>query len=266
MPAAATASARGSSAVRGFSGTGRRKRREIDEVICAGCGVLRRDLSGRGDPERGGGEVMTNRALAKDPYNIVITGVGGQGNVMASRVLANMLVRRGFKVTIGETFGMSQRGGSVMSHIRVSPTAVWSPQIPKGRADLIVAIEPIEAIRVLADYGNPAVKVLVNMRPIYPVGVITGEDEYPSEEKIREAVAALSAQARFLDATDGGDPPGQSDPGEHRHDRRRRGSGGPAHRPGALRDGDPGGDAGRPGGGQSPRLRDRRGGRRLKSG
>lgn len=122
---------------------------------------------------------MTKRAPIRDPYNIVITGVGGQGNVMASRVLANMLVRRGFTVTIGETFGMSQRGGSVMSHIRVSSTAVWSPQIPKGRADLIVAIEPIEAIRVLIDYGNPAVKVLVNMRPIYPVGVITGEAEYP---------------------------------------------------------------------------------------
>jgi indolepyruvate ferredoxin oxidoreductase, beta subunit len=140
--------------------------------------------------------------LAKDPYNIVITGVGGQGNVMASRVLSNMLVKQGFKVTIGETFGMSQRGGSVMSHIRVSPTAVWSPQIPKGRADLIVALEPIEAIRVLADYGNPSVTVLVNLRPICPVGVITGEDEYPPEEKIRETVSALTAEARFLAATD----------------------------------------------------------------
>ncbi len=144
---------------------------------------------------------MTKGSLAKDPYNIVITGVGGQGNVMASRVLATMLVRRGYKVTIGETFGMSQRGGSVMSHIRVSRTAVWSPQIPKGRADLIVAIEPLEAIRVLLDYGNPGVKVLVNMRPIYPVGVITGESDYPSEEKIREAVGNLSEKARFLDAT-----------------------------------------------------------------
>lgn len=144
---------------------------------------------------------MTER-LAKDPYNIVITGVGGQGNVMASRVLSNMLVRRGFKVTIGETFGMSQRGGSVMSHIRVSPTAVWSPQIPKGMADLIVALEPIEAIRVLADYGNPAVRVLVNLRAIYPVGVITGEDEYPPEAAIRDAVTSLAVQARFLAATD----------------------------------------------------------------
>jgi indolepyruvate ferredoxin oxidoreductase beta subunit len=140
--------------------------------------------------------------FVKDPYNIVITGVGGQGNVMASRVLSNMLVKKGFKVTIGETFGMSQRGGSVMSHIRVSPTAVWSPQIPKGMADLIVALEPIEAIRVLSDYGNPSVKVLVNLRPIYPVGVITGEDEYPREAKIRETVALLAADARFLTATE----------------------------------------------------------------
>jgi indolepyruvate ferredoxin oxidoreductase beta subunit len=145
---------------------------------------------------------MTEGRLAKDPYNIVITGVGGQGNVMASRVLASMLVRGGYRVTIGETFGMSQRGGSVMSHIRVSRTTVWSPQIPKGRADLIVAIEPLEAIRVLFDYGNTAVKVLVNMRPIYPVGVITGESDYPTEVQIREAVGALSEGARFLDATE----------------------------------------------------------------
>ncbi|OIP91203.1 MAG: indolepyruvate ferredoxin oxidoreductase [Syntrophobacterales bacterium CG_4_8_14_3_um_filter_58_8] len=140
--------------------------------------------------------------LVKDPYNIVITGVGGQGNVMASRVLSNMLVRKGFKVTIGETFGMSQRGGSVMSHIRVSSASVWSPQIPKGAADLIVALEPIEAIRVLAGYGNPSVKVVVNLRPIYPVGVITGEEEYPSAETIRATVTALAAEARFLAATE----------------------------------------------------------------
>jgi indolepyruvate ferredoxin oxidoreductase, beta subunit len=88
-----------------------------------------------------------------------------------------------------------------MSHIRVSPTAVWSPQIPKGMADLIVALEPIEAIRVLSDYGNPSVKVLVNLRPIFPVGVITGEEEYPPEGKIRETAAALAADARFLAAT-----------------------------------------------------------------
>jgi len=144
---------------------------------------------------------MTGPLLIKDPYNLIITGVGGQGNVMASRVLANMLVRQRLRVTIGETFGMSQRGGSVMSHLRISKARVWSPQIPKGEADLIVAIEPIEALRVLSDYGNPDVKVLVNTRPIYPVGVITGESDYPAPEKIREAVKDLSAKAYFIDAT-----------------------------------------------------------------
>jgi len=113
-----------------------------------------------------------------------------------------MMVHEGFRVTIGETFGMSQRGGSVMSHVRVSSKAVWSPQIPKGQADLIVALEPVEAIRVLADYGNPSVKVIVNLRPVYPVGVITGAEEYPSETVIRETVAALAAEVRFLAATD----------------------------------------------------------------
>jgi indolepyruvate ferredoxin oxidoreductase beta subunit len=113
-----------------------------------------------------------------------------------------MLVRKGFKVTIGETFGMSQRGGSVMSHIRVSSISVWSPQIPKGGADLIVAIEPIEAIRVLAGYGNRSVKAVVNLRSIYPISVITGEEEYPSTETIRATITALAAEARFLAATE----------------------------------------------------------------
>jgi indolepyruvate ferredoxin oxidoreductase beta subunit len=145
---------------------------------------------------------MVKARLAKDPYNIVITGVGGQGNVMASRVLSNMLVRRGYRVTIGETFGMSQRGGAVMSHIRVSGETQWSPQIPRGKADMVVALEPVEAIRVLMTYGNPEVKVIINSRPIYPVGVITGELSYPSPREIRSTVESLSAKAWFLDATD----------------------------------------------------------------
>jgi indolepyruvate ferredoxin oxidoreductase, beta subunit len=145
---------------------------------------------------------MAKGRLKKDPYNIVITGVGGQGNVMASRVLSNMLVRRGYRVTIGETFGMSQRGGAVMSHIRVSEDTQWSPQIPRGKADMVVALEPVEAIRVLMNYGNSEVKVLMNTRPIYPVGVITGELSYPSLKEIRSTVESLSANAWFLDATD----------------------------------------------------------------
>lgn len=133
--------------------------------------------------------------------NLILTGVGGQGNVMASRTLAGMLVDAGYIVTIGETFGMSQRGGSVMSHLRISPDSVKSPQIPRGMADVIVALEPLEALRVLTVYGNPQVCVLSNARPVYPIGVITGELSYPSEENIQVAFQQLSKAFWIIDGT-----------------------------------------------------------------
>jgi indolepyruvate ferredoxin oxidoreductase beta subunit len=139
--------------------------------------------------------------LHKEPTNIIITGVGGQGNVMASRVLAGMLVNAGFIVTIGETFGMSQRGGSVMSHLRISSTSVLSPQIPQGRADIIIALEPVEALRVLVKYGNPDVAVLTNSRMVYPMGVITGDFTYPSLDEIKSAIDKLTAHNLLIDAT-----------------------------------------------------------------
>jgi indolepyruvate ferredoxin oxidoreductase beta subunit len=145
---------------------------------------------------------MAGTQLPNDPYNIIITGVGGQGNVMASRVLANMLVKKGYHVTIGETFGASQRGGSVMSHLRVSKKDTWSPQIPKGKAHVIVALEPTEAIRVLANYGNPDVKVVSNTRPIHAAGVIAGDINYPALEETKKTAREMSSGAWFINATD----------------------------------------------------------------
>ena len=145
---------------------------------------------------------MTNPTLATDPYNLIITGVGGQGNVLASKIVGTILVERGFQVTIGETFGSSQMGGSVMSHLRVSTGAMLSPQIPKGKAHLIVSLEPTEAIRVLNDYGSPNVKLITNTRAVHSVGVIGGEDSYPSMEALKQWAAKLTAAAWFIDATD----------------------------------------------------------------
>jgi indolepyruvate ferredoxin oxidoreductase beta subunit len=141
------------------------------------------------------------KRIPSETKNVILTGVGGQGNVMASRVLAGMLVDAGYIVTIGETFGMSQRGGSVMSHLRISPEWVRSPQIPRGGADVIIALEPLEALRVLTVYGNPRVHVLANSRPVYPIGVITGELSYPSDEDITAAFDRLSAASWVIDAT-----------------------------------------------------------------
>src|SRR4030042_1323642 len=140
-------------------------------------------------------------AWYKDPMNVIITGVGGQGKVMASRVLAGMLVEAGYFVTIGETFGMSQRGGSVMSHLRVSSKSALSPQIPQGRADIIVALEPVEALRVLSKYGNPAVTVLSNSRVVYPIGGITGDFNYPSLDKIKAIFDKLTVRNWLINAT-----------------------------------------------------------------
>jgi indolepyruvate ferredoxin oxidoreductase beta subunit len=144
---------------------------------------------------------MQDVKLTIDPFNVIITGVGGQGNVMASRVMGGMLACKGLNVTIGETFGASQRGGSVMSHLRISAVANWSPQIPKGRCHLVLSLEPTEAIRVLKDYGTPNVDVLCNTRPIHSIGVISGEQAYPELEDIKSWIAQLSANAWFINAT-----------------------------------------------------------------
>ena len=145
---------------------------------------------------------MATQALAADPYNLIITGVGGQGNVLASRIVGNILSDLGYAITIGETFGASQRGGAVMSHLRISTDSVRSPQIPKGKAHMVVALEPTEALRVLKDYGNAQVKVITNTRPIYSVGVISGELKYPSMDDLKKWIGKLTQAAWFIDATD----------------------------------------------------------------
>ena len=145
---------------------------------------------------------MADITLKYDPYNLIITGVGGQGNVMTSRAVGNMLSQLGLYVTIGETFGASQRGGSVMSHLRISTKGSWSPQIPLGSAHMVVSMEPSETIRVLKDFGNPDVKVISNTRPFYPVGVISGQITYPSADEIKTWIDEMSSEYWLLNATD----------------------------------------------------------------
>jgi len=134
--------------------------------------------------------------------NLIITGVGGQGNVLLAQLVGRALVKAGYYVTIGETYGPAQRGGAVMSHIRISEDTELSPLIPDGGADVILGLEPIETLRVLGQYGNPQVATLTNTRPVYPIAVSAGEAEYPSLERIKELVHDLSRDAWFIDATD----------------------------------------------------------------
>ena len=138
----------------------------------------------------------------KDPLNIIITGVGGQGNVLLSQLAGKALVRNGYHATIGETYGASQRGGAVMSHLRVSREKQYGPLIAQGQADIVLGLEPLEAMRVLAQYGNPDVIVISNSRPIFPPSVSSGDAEYPTPEQIGGALKQLSRKAWLVNATD----------------------------------------------------------------
>jgi indolepyruvate ferredoxin oxidoreductase beta subunit len=138
----------------------------------------------------------------KDPLNVIVTGVGGQGNVLITQFMGRALVRAGYHVTIGETYGASQRGGAVMSHLRISRQAQYGPLIPSGQANVILGLEPVETLRVLGQYGNPAVTVITNSRPVYPLAVAIGAARYPTVEEIMSVLEELSASAWLINATD----------------------------------------------------------------
>jgi len=141
-------------------------------------------------------------SFEKDPFNVIIGGVGGQGNVLASQIIGHILVSQGYVITIGETYGASQRGGAVMSHLRISASDQFSPLVPEGHCHLLVALEPVEALRILGHYGNPEVMALLNTRPIHPLDVISGDVTYPDVSKVVNKIQELSRRVWTLNATE----------------------------------------------------------------
>jgi indolepyruvate ferredoxin oxidoreductase, beta subunit len=137
-----------------------------------------------------------------DLLNVIITGVGGQGNVLASQILGRAAVHKGLHVTIGETFGLSQRGGAVMSHIRLSKEGQSGPLIPPNNAHVIAGLEPLETLRTIPEYGNPQTVIIANSRPIHPLNVIAGDVDYPDTEWIRGVLKRTGERLFWLDATD----------------------------------------------------------------
>lgn len=119
--------------------------------------------------------------------NMMIVGVGGQGTLLASKLLGRLLLGKGFDVKVSEVHGMSQRGGSVVTYVRWGER-VCSPVIDKGQADVILAFELLEAARWTA-YLKPGGKIITNVQRINPMPVITGAAAYPENlvEKMRSA-------------------------------------------------------------------------------
>ncbi len=130
--------------------------------------------------------------------NIMIVGVGGQGTLLASRILGGVAIKEGYDVKVSEVHGMSQRGGSVVTYVKYGDK-VYSPIIGKGEADIVLAFEMLEAMRALP-YLKKGGKMIANTQKMNPMPVITGAMEYPAdiEKNIAEkanlqAVDALSA-------------------------------------------------------------------------
>lgn len=110
-------------------------------------------------------------------FNMLLVGVGGQGTILASRIIAGVALARGLQVKLSEVHGMAQRGGSVVTYLRAGEK-IYSPLVEPGEADLLLAFEQLEAWRWLP-YLSPRGKVVLNTQVIPPVQVILGLQEYP---------------------------------------------------------------------------------------
>ena len=134
--------------------------------------------------------------------NIMIVGVGGQGTLLASRILGNVIISEGYDIKLSEVHGMSQRGGSVVTYVKFSDK-VYSPIIDKGEADIILAFELLEAYRALP-YLKKGGRIIVNNQEINPMPVVIGKMEYPhdilSKLKSKCDVICLDAVSKALEA------------------------------------------------------------------
>ena len=124
--------------------------------------------------------------------NIILCGVGGQGTVLASRLISSAAMARDIPVLSAETIGMAQRGGSVFSHVRMSTDEVlYSPMIAKGEADLIIAFEPGEAVRQLP-FLKPDGRMVVSSRPVMPVTAALSDTGYRAEAMLEYLSSRVS--------------------------------------------------------------------------
>ena len=134
------------------------------------------------------------------PFKIVVAGVGGQGTLLASRLLAEAAIKSGMHVKIGETYGMAQRGGPVMGHIQIGGETN-NPQIRKGEADVLIGFEPAEAVRRGVTYLKKDGLALINSRVTAPVEVVSGMVPYPDIKKLIGFLKQVTSNIHLFDAT-----------------------------------------------------------------
>lgn len=134
--------------------------------------------------------------ISMKTISVLISGVGGQGTILAGKILAKCAMDAGFDVKANELHGMAQRGGSVTCHVRFGDK-VFSPMIPTGEADFMLAMEELEALRYISHLKKGAF-IVMNKRNILPAGLETIPDAYPKE--IQKKIEALHFKITALDA------------------------------------------------------------------
>lgn len=132
-------------------------------------------------------------------FDLLVTGVGGQGIILASDIMGEAALAAGYDVKKTDTLGMAQRGGSVVSHVRIGQK-VWSPLIKEGEVDIMVAFEKLEAAR-WGHYLQPGAIAIVNNHALPPLSVNLGSERYPSDEEITNLLRQRSERIYFVNGT-----------------------------------------------------------------
>ena len=137
-------------------------------------------------------------------YTMIVAGVGGQGSILASHILAEAAINHNLatggnaNVRVGETFGAAQRGGAVASHVKIGD--ILSPLVRLGKADMVLALEPLEGLRIGVDYLSPNGIAILNTVTEDPVDVKVGAVAYPSVEGIQEILVKIGSKVVAFDA------------------------------------------------------------------
>jgi indolepyruvate ferredoxin oxidoreductase beta subunit len=132
--------------------------------------------------------------------NIILAGVGGQGNVRGAQILGSAVVKSGLHARVSDVYGIAQRGGPVVSHVRMGEE-IHGSMVAEHSADAVIGLEPMETLRAVVRFLRPGGVVIMSTKPVYPVEVNTGKSSYPSLEEITRLVEKVAGRVVKLDAT-----------------------------------------------------------------
>jgi indolepyruvate ferredoxin oxidoreductase beta subunit len=135
-----------------------------------------------------------------ESWNLLITGVGGQGNILASDIIGDVALDAGYDVKKTDTLGMAQRGGSVISHLRIAEK-VDSPLIKEGEVDFLLGFEKLETVR-WSSYLRPAAVVIINDTAIPPLSVNQGAEHYPTNEEVVNIIKQRTPKVYLIKGTE----------------------------------------------------------------